>query len=138
MMLANIEHKLEENLAAIERMPQEEVEKAEKEREKDRRARVRAASPRDKASNEEETPTLSTTWPNNSTFESSTARDTAQRKAGSPSTSNAVPLVCAWAGTDAARRPATATAERPSLSLILLLLVDSEPKGDLNLDGKTG
>jgi hypothetical protein len=42
MMLANIEHKLEENLAAIERMPQEEVEKAEKEREKDRRARVRA------------------------------------------------------------------------------------------------
>ena len=41
MMLANIEQKLEENLAAIERMPPEEVEKAEKEREKDRRARVR-------------------------------------------------------------------------------------------------
>mmetsp|Transcript_31135 Transcript_31135/g.50252 ORF Transcript_31135/g.50252 Transcript_31135/m.50252 type:complete len:443 (-) Transcript_31135:260-1588(-) len=41
MMLANIEHKLEENLAAIERMPPEEVEKAEKEREKDRRSRVR-------------------------------------------------------------------------------------------------
>jgi hypothetical protein len=41
MMLANIEQKLEENLAAIERMPPEEVDKAEKDREKDRRARVR-------------------------------------------------------------------------------------------------
>ncbi len=40
-MLANIEQKLEENLAAIERMPPEEVDKAEKDREKDRRARVR-------------------------------------------------------------------------------------------------
>ena len=41
MMLANIEQKLEENLASIERMPPEEVDKAEKDREKDRRARVR-------------------------------------------------------------------------------------------------
>ena len=41
MMLANIEQKLEENLAVIERMPPEEVDKAEKDREKDRRARVR-------------------------------------------------------------------------------------------------
>jgi hypothetical protein len=41
MMLANIEQKLEENLAAIERMPTEEVERAEKEREKERRLRVR-------------------------------------------------------------------------------------------------
>jgi hypothetical protein len=37
MMLSNIEAKLEEYLSSIEKMPQEEVEKAEKEKEKERR-----------------------------------------------------------------------------------------------------
>jgi len=41
MMLSNIEAKLEEYLSSIEKMPQEEVEKAEKEKEKERRLRVR-------------------------------------------------------------------------------------------------
>ncbi|KAJ1477717.1 hypothetical protein T484DRAFT_3001829 [Baffinella frigidus] len=42
MMLANVEARLEEHLSAMEKMPQDEVDKAEKEREKERRARVRA------------------------------------------------------------------------------------------------
>jgi hypothetical protein len=41
MMLANIEARLEEHLSAMEKMPQDEVDKAEKEREKERRQRVR-------------------------------------------------------------------------------------------------